>query len=442
MIDTTVTIFKVDIEKPNEADIFLKGEELRFESKVEPSGLGTFTYAWSVTEGSCTPSTGSSADFEATLNSEGTIKVKLEVTVSGVACEDERKIETVVPEVVKISWKNDHDLFKGEWGETAITDPVWIKNLGSSVPAKDEPGAYTRSASATAELEIKASKSLSYSTSVQVQGDGVATDDENFSSKGAYFHHWTWYPGELELTSSPLYSSVNFYETLDIQWQYRVEKLAGGWGEWVDMNQSSQLLYTVLAKPEWPESKPHAVILNYACRWAANATTPDGVCVNILDNGFKVYYKWTGNCNRLACDFIRLIATVGVSGSRHYWASKGERLFFMFFRANVGWMCWQRTKSFTPVGRSEGVQEWSWHFWAEAAGSQRDASAAVSKPGTWGGYEDDLFKDYYKCTNSFPFFAGTWVANQSGQSSGCEVYPTNCSYHLNPWLNDWMGPNR
>lgn len=87
------------------------------------------------------------------------------------------------------------------------------------------------------------------------------------------------------------------------------------------------------------------------------------------------------------------------------------------------------------------MREWSWHQWAEAAGSQRDPSAAASKSGAWGGYEDDLFTHYYECTNSVPFGA-TWVANQSGQSSGCEVYPTNCTYNSSPTVYSWRGPDR
>ena len=429
MTSVTFCVLSVDITDPAEDDVHLVGEEVKFDGELEPTGLSGVTYAWSVLEGTCDPATATTEDFQTTLKSEGTIKVKLAVTVGGTTCEKIRTIKAVLPEVTKLRWENDHDLLQGATGSSAITDPVWTKTLGGAV-TKNEPGAYTKDGYATAELEIEGDSTLTHSISVQVKGDG---NTENFAAKGATFHNWTWSSGELQLDSSPLYASVNFYDTLDVTWYYRVEKLAGGWGDWVEMNQSEHVLYTTLTTPTFPEATPHVVILSNACHWAANQQTPDSVGVALLDNGFKLHYVWDMTCAYLSSDFVRLNAAVGVSGSQHNWASKGSKT-----SGNVGWMCWQRTKSFTPVGGSAGVQEWSWHQWAETAGSQRDPSAAAWKSGGWGGYEDDLFTHYYQCTNSSPFGA-TWVANQSGQSSGCEIYPTNCTYSAG-YLLEWSGP--
>jgi hypothetical protein len=229
----------------------LKEEEVIFESSVEPA-VGGETYAWSVIEGTCDPATAITQDFQTTLKSEGTIKVKLAVTVGGTTCEKIRTIKSILPEVTKLSWKNDHDLLQGSTGSSTITDPVWIKTLGGAV-TKNEPGAYDKGDDATAELEIEGDSPLTHSASVQIKGIG---NTENFAAQSATFHNWTWSSGELQLESSTLYESVNFYDTLDVTWYYRVQKPAGGWGDWVEMNQSQHLLYTTLTTPTSPEATP------------------------------------------------------------------------------------------------------------------------------------------------------------------------------------------
>lgn len=426
------SVLSVDIVDPDENDVHLVGEEVKFDGELEPTGLSGVTYAWSVLEGTCAPATATTEDFQTTLKSEGTIKVKLEVTIGGTTCEKIRTIEAVLPEVTRLSWKNDHALLEGASGSSAITDPVWVKTLGGGV-TKNKPGAYTKDGYATAELEIEGDSPLTHSASVQVKGDG---NTENFAAQGATFHNWTWSSGELQLESSPLYASVNFYDTLDVTWYYRVEKLAGGWGDWVEMNESTHLLYTTLTTPTSPEATPHEVIIDYACRWAANASTAGGVCSDLLNNGFGAHYTWVGNCNVLSSDFIRMLGSLGISGQQHRWRSK---YFYPYGSPHIGAMVEQRTISFTPVGGSAGAIEWWWHQWAEADSQQRDPSAASSRAGGWGDYEDYLFTHYRECTGT-PYVT-QWVPNQSGQSSGCEAYPANCEYLSGP-LADWLGPNR
>ena len=104
-------------------------------------------------------------------------------------------------------------------------------------------------------------------------------------------------------------------------------------------------------------------------------------------------------------------------------------------------MSYQRTKSIDPVGSTwgQGVIEWAWHQWSEAASSQRDPSTATSKSGNWGGYEDDLFTHYEQRIGSYPYYQ--WVPNQSGQSSGCEA-PEHRIYSSSPPVYDWRGPDR
>ncbi|MGI6496480.1 MAG: hypothetical protein ACOX5G_10425 [Kiritimatiellia bacterium] len=259
-----LTVLSVDIVDPEEDDVHLVGEEVKFDGELEPTGLSGVTYAWSVLEVTCDPTTATTEDFETTLKSEGSIKVKLEVTIGGTTCEKIRTIEAVLPEVTKLSWNNDHAMTK--WGGGAITDPVWVKTLGGAV-TKNEPGTYTKDGEATAELEIEGDSPLTHPTSVQIKGDG---NTENFYPDGATFHNWTWSSGELQLDSSPLCASVNFYDTLDVTWYYRVEKLAGGWGDWVEMNESTHLLYTVDATPAASPLYDRGV--DKGCRYANGAS--------------------------------------------------------------------------------------------------------------------------------------------------------------------------
>ena len=273
------------IPAPSESEIRLLGEEIKFVGGVEPSGLPDVNYSWRVTKGTCDPASAATKDFKTTLKSMGDIEVELTVAIGNVTCWTNRTIKTVRPEVTKLSWKDDHDLTK--WvGKDAIVDPVWVKELGGAV-LTNYPGVYTKNGNARAELFISASNQLTYATSVQVRGLG---NKENFNAKGAIFHRWSWVPGELVLLSSSLYNSVNYYDRLEICWQYRVRKLSGGWGDWVDMNCSSHVLYTV-------DSIPAAIPLydlgvDKACRYA-NGSVNYAAAINAGFAG-DIYYKPTG----------------------------------------------------------------------------------------------------------------------------------------------------
>jgi len=218
----------------------------------------------------------------------------------------------------------------------------------------------------------------------------------------------------------------------DAQWRY---KCTDGSNSWINStNQKDCRLYVVLAQPKSPESPPQEEILEYATNWADGSEDAAEACDAML-NAFSDHYTWNMNCHQLSSDYVRLIASIGVYGSLHRWASKA---------AGLGDMCYQRTKSIDPVGATweSGTIEWSWHQWAEADSKQRDPSAAASLSGTWGDYEDDLFTHYRECTQVSPSVVYTWVANQSGQSSGCEVYPTHCYYYNSGILQSWRGPDR
>ena len=280
-----VRVIRPMIMAPSECEVHLLGEELTFVGGIEPSGLPNVGYTWRVTKGTCDPTSTTEKDFCTTLKSVGDIEVELSVAIGATTCRTNRIVKSVRPEVTKLSWRNDHDLTKWLGGD-AIVDPVWVKELGGVV-LTNYPGAYTKSGSASAELFLSASNQLTYATSVQVRGRG---NKENFYAKGALFHRWSWAAGELLLSSSPLYNSVNYYDALEVWWQYRVRKLSGGWGDWVDMNSSSHVLYTV-------DSTPAAIPLydlgvDKACRYA-NGSANYAAAIN---TGFAgdIYYLPTG----------------------------------------------------------------------------------------------------------------------------------------------------
>ena len=202
------------------------------------------------------------------------------------------------------------------------------------------------------------------------------------------------------------------------------------------MNQTSHILYVTLADPVSPEQKPHIGILDFACRWGVNANTEGMMASKLLLNGFRRHYIWNFDCHRLASDFVRMSASVGIPGRLHRWSSKFSP---DDSGATVGSMVYQRTRAIDPVGGLyNGVVEWSWHQWAEVASSQCDPSAAVLMAGSWGTYEDYLFTHYQEVVA--PLTLLQWVGNNAGQSVGCERFPDNCLYDsCTPLM--WRGPD-
>jgi hypothetical protein len=191
-------------------------------------------------------------------------------------------------------------------------------------------------------------------------------------------------------------------------------------------------IYTTWGTPIAPMAVPWLAILDCACTWAGGATTKEDVCVYVINNGFVLHYDWVGNCHRLASDFVRLVSTQGIAASQHYWG--------VVSTCNLDDMRTERTKAFDPVGTAwgYGTQDWSFHQWAEAEGKQRDPSAGSSLAGTWGDYEDFLYEYYNKVVNSA--CDKSWVADQPGQSVGCEA-PAHRVYNSNPTLHSWHGPD-
>lgn len=223
-----------------------------------------------------------------------------------------------------------------------------------------------------------------------------------------------------------------------IKWRWYVTKVNGQSVSDQPIGDSGwHYYYTLLAAPLAPMAEPWTLVLDYACDWAYGATTEATVCTDILSNGFSAHYTWNMNCHRLASNFVRLVTSLGVGASMHRWSSKPPPHDYVD-------MAYQRTKSIDPVGSTwgQGQIEWAWHQWADASGSQRDASTATSKSGGWGAYEDDLFDKYQEYTPNNNY---EWVSNHSGQSTDCEA-PAHRSYSYWPTtsslLTPWTNPDR
>jgi len=309
-----LTVWDIDITKPDENDVHLKGEEVKWAAHFSPSTISPDIATWnfSYTQGSGIPSSGSGQTegneriFYSTLTSGGvtlaeTVKIEVEVTIDSVVVTDERTIKSVIPNVTKVSFNQDHQLWDNI-SEEIIEDPVWEKGLSESV-SKDSEVAYSmpvysggvlvETSVAYAEIEIEGCLSLTNSTSVQVKGTG----DENFFPQGAWFHTWDWSGSGIQLTSSPLRGSVGKYNKMDVSWKYRVKKKSDDdCGDWVDMNSSSHLVYVVYDTPKSPMSVPWTEVLDYSCVWADGEMTASGVFTAITtgayNNSGKDYYGW------------------------------------------------------------------------------------------------------------------------------------------------------
>lgn len=310
-------------------------------------------------------------------------------------------------------------------GGSTITAPEWDSST-------NDPVAYIRSSAKTIQVRFSCTEDTVTQVSIwATKSSGNILGDissQTVSFDNGYSEYVSFDIASGDVPTTVAYGTV----TWEWEWYPYYGTFTGSMGY-----TGPHEIYVVNASPVSPESEPNVTILGYACDWADGESTGDGICISVFSDGFSNHYNYNYDCHLFSSDFVRLVSSLGVSASQHYWASKYWR------DAAVGDMEHQRTKLVDPVGPSIGLDslEFNYHQWSEAAGSQRDPSTKTSKSGSWGGYEDDLFTQYRVCTSEFPDFDSEWVPNQSGQSSGCEVYPTHCDYDSTPILYDWVGPD-
>ncbi len=253
---------------PSANDVFLVGTEIDWVARlIEPSAvpLGNVTWSFAYTQGTGTPAAGAGfymgidRHFCSTVTSEGDVTMQVTASVlNGPSCMATLTIKTVKPEVVELSFLNDHALRHWVMDDMGndITDPVWVKTFGGAV-TEDEPAAYTRSTAATdslmtAGIRLQAAFNLTNATAIRVQGVGVLLNDEDFEFDEATVQNWPSAAGLFELQSTPIQDVNGAYFNLDVEWEYVVQKKDGSWPDFSDavqMNASSHLVFSTFAAP-------------------------------------------------------------------------------------------------------------------------------------------------------------------------------------------------
>lgn len=297
-------------------------------------------------------------------------------------------------------------------GSGAITIYDNINNVNISPPeylaatSKIKPAAWVKGGSYAVQVDFKAVPAISSAQIWAELGLGGL-----HSSSSPVTVSFTGGNGQGTFTVNSVPASVGKHL---FHWDWKYKTSAGTFS----MGKTSQhIVYTVLATPIAPgptiSATPPLNVLDYACTWANGVTTKEKVCKDILSNGFKNHYNWVGNCHWLAGAFDRLVSTQGINASQHKWAKADN------FPYKVGDIIVQKTKAIDPVGPHAGLgtQTWNFHQWAEAEGAQRDPSVGKSLIGNWSAYEDDVYIEYKKVTNTSPY-QDQWVPNQPGQDPG------------------------
>lgn len=260
---------------PAENEAHLQGEELRWRLPVPTEMASKGVWKFSYLDGYGIPASGEGTQaggersFDSVLTRAGTVTLQAEVTFGGNTKRWTRTIQVVKPEVTAVSFNNDIPLHHWEFGEifdngtvftvdppgtdAEIVDPIWQKNLGSPTPLKNDPVAYIRNSNASVTLNISAATPLTNQVTIRVRGQGR----ENFFPKNVVVKNWTFSEADLTFASSPLYNSVNYYDSLDIVWQYVAQRLDGtfpSWDQAIWMNTTGHRLYTTFAEPVRTES--------------------------------------------------------------------------------------------------------------------------------------------------------------------------------------------
>jgi len=298
-------------------------------------------------------------------------------------------------------------------------------------------------------VKFRASADLTESTSVKVSSTGSVAFDEHDDT-------WsTWDSGGISMTSSDdeygkTPNNVDDMQNFAMGWGYRVPS---GSDETINIDVQGAgpgplylHVFVVSDTPKAPEAVPVQVILQYACYWASGTASKVSAC-NAIVGAFADHYNWVGNCYALASDFVRLVASIGVTASENTWSSMNAAYWSESYA--IGDMYQQKTRSIDPVGASygEGQRVWFYHEWAQAEGNQYDPSTAYHcDNASWGDYEDWLYDgsnsaQYQRVTGLSPLTT-TWDAGQTGQSSGCEA-SSHRHYTSAPGTNlqAWKGPD-
>ena len=323
---------------------------------------------------------------------------------------------------------------------TDINVPEWVEG-GQNMPAAYIMDVNNIDIKVTIDILPPASTTLPATiwatTNATVLGNVNEKDDIYFSAGSS---------GEVIFTVAG--ASADAVSKDDVAWQWKVKDFAHSTGE-KDINVSGpHTIYTVLDTPKYPEVIPKVIVLDYACVWSDGEKTKRNAC-NAIVSEFKNHYNWNYDCHRLASDFVRMVASLGVSAFEHTWSIKGAAYWTESYA--VGDMYAQRTVLIDPVGNfGPSNYVFGFHEWAEAEGIQYDPSTGsyhgdINDPNSnssWGDYEDFLYAEYQRINYIILGFIGTeWVVNQPGQIAGPES-SSHRKYTSDSTLNlqGWRGP--
>lgn len=307
----------------------IKGTKYTFTAKPDPSAASwPSTYPkWEGKGIDISAATGNKIDASfPTQGNDNTLTAKCSGTGSDAEMKDVM-IAIIKPEVTKISWVDSHRLMRHE-DYTEIANPVWEKTYDGEV-TRNYPGAYTMGKNASAKLSITAPTAATYKTGVYIRGKRANNDGLEFTAEEVVFSDWSQSP---TLKSTKLKATVNLYDTLDTTWQYRLKADKIG-DEWIDLNTSSQILYTTLNKPS---STPVFVkILDLTCNWAKGEKSSTSVFsqvwskISAQSTGYSYYgdsaygsdtrgllLNQNGDCDAWADFMVSCCAAHGISASK------------------------------------------------------------------------------------------------------------------------------
>ena len=390
---------------PEEDEVHLKGEEIRWRGELDPPGLPGVSWLFSYLQGTGDPGSGPGSpagdglrDFDSTATSEGGLELQVEVAVGSTTFDTSRAITTVVPRPVYLNFKGASN--------------TRIKNIGTTPEWTEEDqttynyAVYDKATTAWVEARFEADLSLTDSTLVRVRGFG---NKENFAFDEVYFHNWEWHPDECYMQSSELYQSINFYDTLDVTWKYIVRDLAGGWPSWSNAvtmggsNPTSHILYTVMKPPvkrDRSGGRGHDAytksLYDRVCRTLEGymGDSDDYVAENMMQ-WLAQNRTWTGNCHCLAAELAAFCHTQGVPAYQ-WWLEHP-------IYGDVGDYECQKTISIDPIGPAEARQYiFNFHSFNHIAGSVYDPTTNTMKAG-WSvqQYEDWVMLKYAKCLRDY-----------------------------------------
>jgi hypothetical protein len=339
-------------------------------------------------------------------------------------------LDVIVPSISQVKF-DKYDIYD--------KDDMWKSDASG-----DNIACFKQGIASNVKEKFDDSDTLTFDTTVQLRADVHFLDEyitgEDYDRTDVTFSSGTWATEYAVNSEATAQAAIKDDYDVDMQWRYQV-KSPNGTDDWISTGDVNNIrYYLVWDDPKGASSIFVNEVIAQACDYAEGDTSTDSARSSLMDE-MAGDYEWDMDCNLISSAFVRQCLCLGINASLHRWASNASR-----FGGTVGDMCYQRTNTIDPIGSVWGSEEidWSWHQWAESDGKQYDPSANAIFNGTWGEYEDDLFKEYKRCVTVSPN-TYSWDANQTDQNNGCEsrgIHTTGDTSNWNSILTPWLAPNR